>query len=735
MERNGSEKLTRKALFWGLLVAILCLLIGNCVWAESLALLQDIEIHPMENNKAQLEFMFNGPVEKPKVFSVDEPRSLIVDFPSISSRLPKEFNVKSFDVGAVKSLKVIEAPHKTRVVVALRENVKFHSEVQGNKDVLIIEPDATTIKRPMPNRSQNVFISEGCGCYEITSLDFQRGEKGEARLVFHLSNPGATVDFKQEANRISAHFINACVPERLIRRYDVRDFGTALQEFIVVQKNNTVSVDMMALGEYEKMAYQTDNKFIIEIRKLSNDEKGARSTGPFTGERLSFNFQDIEIRAALQILADFAGFNLIACDSIQGNITLRLQDVPWDQALDIILKCKQLGKRQFGKVMLVGPSEELIERERRELESMQQVDSLEPLHSEQIQINYAKAKDISILLKEKGNNFMSTRGNVTYDERTNMLLVQDTITRISEIKGLISKLDIPVSQVEIASQIVTADENLEEMLGVKFGGGVDLRLGKKMLGVGSTNERARAIADFPGNRVPPSNATIPSGPITSSGAGSIFPFPTVATTEGLFADLPVSPTVAGLNPGKLALALARLPNGMLVDLELQALEFESKIKTISRPKITTTNKTKAYVEQGFEVPFQEASSSGATSTSFKKAVLRLEVTPQITPDGKIIMDLVIQNDTIDNTNTVTQQGSTSSTIKTSHLETQVLVDNGETIVLGGVLTITDSKTRSKIPFFGDLPFVGVMFRNRHIQEQRKEVLIFITPRIVKPNEC
>lgn len=739
MESLSHARLTKKALLLGLTVAILCLVLGNIVWAENLALLQDIEIHPLPNNKAQLEFMFNCPVEKPVIFTMEDPKSLVMDFPSISSRLPKEFNAKSFDVGSVKSVKVIEAAHKTRVVLGLKESVKFHSDMQGNKDVLVIEPDHVRVKRPVVNRGQNVFVGEpGAGCYEILSFDFQRGEKGEARLVFQLSNPNALVDLKQASDKIAANFINASIPPRLIRRYDVRDFGTPLQEFTMVQKNNLVTVEMTAQGEYEKMAYQTDNKFIIEIRKVVPQTSLTSSGVSFCpGEKLSINFQNIEVRAALQILAEFSGFNLVACDSIQGTITLKLQDVPCDQALDLILKCRQLGVRKFGNVMYVAPSAELINNERLELENQRQVDILQALRSEQLQINYAKAKDIAALLKEKGNNFMSDRGNVTVDERTNILLIQDTPTRLVEVKELIHKLDIPVSQVEIHAQIVSANDDLEEMLGVKFGGGIDLRLGKKRAGIGSTNERARAIADTANGAVPPSNAVIPTGPITNSQQGSVVnaPFPTVATTEGLFADLPVLPSVGGLSPGSIAFALARLPNNMLIDLELQALEFESKIKTISRPKITTTNKTKAYVEQGFQIPFQQASSSGATSVSFQNAVLRLEVTPQITPDGKIIMDLVIKNDTLDNVNTVTQQGATSSTIQTNHLETQVLVDNGETIVLGGILTLTDKRVRSKIPFFGDIPFIGAMFRNRNIQDTRKEILIFITPKIVKPNEC
>lgn len=461
--------------------------------------------------------------------------------------------------------------------------------------------------------------------------------------------------------------------------------------------------------------------------------------GKFIGEKLSFNFQDIEIRAVLQILAEFSGFNLIVSDSVTGNITLRLQNVPWDQALDIILRSKNLDKRQLGNVILIGPTQEIVAREKMELESLQQVNNLEPLKSELVQINYAKAEDLQSILKEKGNSIMSNRGNVTVDKRTNMLLVQDTAAKLVEIKTLIRKLDIPVRQVEIATQIVTADSTLEEVLGMRFGGAILERFGNRRLGIGSTIERARAIADFPGDCVPPSNASIPNN-IINNVTGSGFN-PTVQTTEGLFSDLPAALTGgSALNPAKLGLALARLPNGTLIDLELQALEFESKIQTISRPKIMTTDKTRAYVEQGFEIPYLEASSSGATTTSFKKAVLRLEVTPQITPDDKLILDLLISNDTPQNVTSLvggvpSPTTGTSIGIKTSRLSTQVLVDNGETIVLGGVLVLQDAKAQGKVPFLGDLPCIGALFRNKDIVAKHSEVLIFITPRITVQGEC
>lgn len=839
MEDFGT-RIARRALFIGLLCGVLWLCISNLVFAKDIATLQDIEIHPLPQNKAQLEFMTTGTIEKPKIFAVTEPKSIIVDFPHTGSQLSKDFPKKSFDVGIVKSVKVMKTPQKTRAIIQLSENASYDVRNMDNKMVLTlgeerpvlvaekniakaapcyIEPPCSppslpstlpfheghapcppgvaavgpaavgpgpVAMGPVPGHGPVVAMGPGpghgpcaepcapgaimppcppsgpscppcaegpCPCppelgppfvsvrepkpFGILSFDFQRGAKNEARLVFQLSCPAIKVDFRQNQDKIIAQFIGAGAPDRLIRRYDVKDFCTPLRTFAITRQDGGIRVEMDAEGEYEKMAYQMDNQFIIEIRGLSMEEKIAQrdNLGHFVGEKLSFNFQDIEIRAALQILADFAGFNLITSDSVSGNITLRLQNVPWDQALDIILRSKGLDKRQLGNVMLIGPTEEIAAREKMELESLQQVSNLEPLRSELVQINYAKAEDMQTILKEKGNSIMSMRGNVTVDKRTNMLLVQDTASKLVEIKALIRKLDIAVRQVEIATQIVTADNTLEEILGMRFGGAILERLGSRRLGVGATIERARAIGDFPADRVPPSNAVIPQGFITNN----ILTGPTVRTTEGLFSDLPATLTSAAISPGKLGLALARLPTGTLIDLELQALEFESRVKTISRPKIMTTDKTKAYVEQGFEIPYLEASSSGATSQSFKKAVLRLEVTPQITPDDKLILDLLITNDTpVNVTNLVNGQSGVNGSaigLKTSRLSTQVLVDNGETIVLGGVLVLSDTKTRAKVPFFGDLPFVGVMFRNKDILETRREVLIFITPRIAHQGEC
>lgn len=706
----------KRIIFLAILVASLWLLFGNLAWGLETSNLEDLRVHPLPNDKLQLELVFSKPTAPPKNFTVDNPASIILDFPSVVNRLPKALSNQQLTQGTAKNLTVIEGGGKTRMVLGLQKSTPYDIEVQGNRILLTLGEDTV----------QNLMCIPGLKEYQICSFDFRRGREGEGRLIFNLSDPKAAIDFKEEKGKIIARFAGAHIADRLLRQYDVQDFGTPVRGFSLIPAGPDVLLTMEPIGDYDKIAYQMDNQFIIEVRKLTREEKALqRSEGRFTGERISLNFQDVEVRAVLQIIADFAGFNLITSDSVKGNVTLRLQNVPWDQALDIVLKSKGLDKRQQGNVVMVAPTEEIAMREKQELETLKQVADLGPLRSELIQINYAKGEDLAAILKEKSNSLMTSRGNVTVDKRTNTLLIQDTDEKIGEIKALLRKLDVPVRQVEISTQIITADDSCIAALGMRFAGALDPKIGSRRLGVGSTGERARAIADFlPTGQVPPSDPIIPHGIFAAPPTSG----PTVRTTEGLFSDLGTT-TPAGI--ATLGLALAKLPNGTLLDLEIQALELETKAKTIARPKILTTDQNKAVVEQGLEIPYQEATSSGATSTSFRKAVLRLEVTPQITPDDKITMDLKISNDS-PGAPLAQENGGEALTINTNRLDTKVLVDNGETVVLGGVLSITKTRSRAKVPFFGDIPFLGAMFRNRNETESRKELLIFITPKIVKP---
>jgi type IV pilus assembly protein PilQ len=420
---------------------------------------------------------------------------------------------------------------------------------------------------------------------------------------------------------------------------------------------------------FASVAFSTENKL---------------TPSPYTGEVISLNFQDIEIRAVLQVIAEFAGFNLITSDTVAGNVTLRLMNVPWDQALDIVLKSKNLDKRIVGNVLLVGPQEEIALREKKELETKKQIEELGPLHSQLMQIRYAKAEELAGILKEKANSLMTSRGSVTVDKRTNHLLVQDTEDKLGEVRTLIDKLDVPVRQVEISTQIIDADESCEETLGIRFAAAGQL-----------TTDR-----------------------------------PLLKDKEGFFSDLLGTNLNSGAQiPAKAGFMLGSLPNGLLLDLELQALEYEAKSRTIARPKLLTTDQTKASVEQGVEIPYVEATPTGASSITFRKAVLKLEVIPHITPDNKVFLDLLITEDTPGAP--VVLSGSVVPAIKANRLQTKVLVNNGETVVLGGIMSVVEKKNKGKIPFLGNMPVLGTLFRNRYQSNERKELLIFITPKIVE----
>lgn len=751
MEKRNNF-LFSKPMILGLLLGLILFAISQWAWAAQSTVLKNLDVRPLPDNKVQLVLEFLGPVLPFQNFSVEDPPTIVFDFPSTKSKLPKALSSQALGIGVLKNLNVVEGENRTRMVLSLDHLVPFEKVVQGNTVKITLEGnlETTRTKEQAPLR----FDRD----YQISSIDFRRGDRNEGRLIVNLSTPMAAIDFKDEGGKLVVDFMGACIEPSLIKKFDVTDFGTPVEDIVVSRNGPDVHMVIGTSGEYAKIMYQMDNQFIIEVRSISKAEKEAEKeiTGQYSGEAISLNFQDIEIRALLQMIADFSGFNIITDDNVKGNVTLRLHNVPWDQALDIIMKTKGLDKRQYGNVMLVGLTEQVAAREKKELEGRKQIEDLGPLRSELIQINYANAKDLAAIMKEKSNSIMTSRGTVTVDERTNTLLVQDTVRKLAEIKGLLKKLDIPIRQVEIATQIITATQTIENTLGLRFGGGANLGIGHRRLGVGSTVDRARPIADFglgPANPNPP--GTVPTSnhfynvppPIVTAGAAATSPVqppdanitqqtyngtpPTVNNTEGLFSDLGAitAGTVfgsTGIVPGKIGLALGRLPNGTLLDLELQALEFESKSKTIAKPKLVTLDKNKASVEQGVDIPYLQASSSGATSVAYKTAALKLEVLPQITPNNKIDMELSISNDT---------QGvivAAGPTVNTNRLQTKVLVDNGETIVLGGVLSVKDTKQVAKIPFFGDLPIIGALFRNRFTSFVPSELIVFLTPKIVVP---
>ncbi len=731
---NREEKFLKKVkwAFYGVLMGLLSMVCSHSVFAFEVNQLMNLEIQMQNANKTQLVLEFSAPITSPKRFSVEDPPTVVLDFPAVKNKLSKALSSQTLSDSILKKINVIETDTKTRVVLDMKKLGHFDTEITGNILKLTFEDGLLTKSSQRKNNP----------VYQIKAIDFKRGEHGEGRLEVDLSTNKALVDFREESGQINVEFAGATLRDSLVKRYDVTDFSTPVQTIAVSKTASDVILKIDATGNYDKIAYQLDNKFIVEIRNITKSEKDAfkEVTGRYDGDKISLNFQDIEIRAVLQVIADFSGFNVIASDSVKGNITLRLQNVPWDQALDIILKSEGLDKRQYGNVMLVGPAAEIAAREKVELDSQKQMEDLGAMKSELIQISYATADDLSNLLKDKSNSLMTSRGTVTVDKRTNTLLIQDIPAKLDEIKTLIKKLDVAVRQVEISTQLVTADNTLASTLGLRFGGGANAGIGHRRLGIGSNVDRARAIGDFRNaagqSGMPPSNAVI-----TNSHLGGTVAGPTVANSEGLFSDL-TAPTITGsASTATVGLALAKLPNGTLLDLELQAMEYESTSKTIARPNLVTMDQNKATMEKGIEIPYLESTSSGAASIAFKTAALKLDVTPHITPDDKITLDLEISNDTrgADITTSTTPaagggQSTTSSipAINTNRLKTKVLVDNGETVVLGGVLQVDDQKKVSKVPFFGDLPIIGGLFRNRFLQHNPQELIIFLTPRIINP---
>ena len=527
----------------------------------------------------------------------------------------------------------------------------------------------------------------------ISSLDFRRGTGGEGRIVLNMADSDISVDLRQEGRKVIADFMGANMQDSLLRKLDVIDFGTPATYIQTSRFSDKIRVTIDTVNEFEYLAYQTDNQFTIELKPLTKREaeKLRADKNVYVGERLSLMFQDIEVRAVLQIIAQHTGLNLVASDTVRGNLTLRLQNVPWDQALDIILKTKGLDKRIDGNVMLVAPAQEIAAREKAELEASQQVAELAPLRTELIQVNYAKASEVATLLKAQENSLLSDRGSVTVDERTNSLLVKDTSDKLAEVRDLVSELDIPVRQVQIESRIVTASSGWTEEIGVQWGA-----------------TKIRSEATISGS-LPASNdlnAQIGDGEANLS--------------DTLNVSLPVA------NPaGSFGISYANLSKGLLLDLELSALENENRGEVIASPRVITANQKEASIEAGEEIPFQNATSSGATSVQFKKAVLSLTVTPQITPDDRIILDLTVTQDT---RGEATAQGPA---INTQQVTTQVLVDNGQTVVLGGIYQQRTNRDETKVPLLGDIPWLGWLFRTQSDVRAKQELLIFVTPKILK----
>ena len=685
------------------LFAATCLLLGSTVAAQAADTasgntLQSVDVAGLPGNKAQIILTLSNPAPAPLSFTIDNPARIALDFPNTSNGLAQRS--QDIGIGMAESLTAVEAQGRTRVVVNLVDMVPYEAHAEGNKIILTVQNAGSR----MSEAAVAAAHASGDGDESINNIDFRRGEDGQGRVIVSLSDPSVPVDMQQQGGKVLVDFYRTKLPEDLERRLDVLDFATPVKTIDTYTKGDNVHMVITPMGEYEYIAYQTDNQFTIEVRELTKEEveEAKKDEFGFSGERLSLNFQDIEVRSVLQLIADFTGLNVVVSDTVRGSLTLRLKNVPWDQALDIILKTKGLGMRQTGNVMLVAPSEEIAAREKLELESKKQIEELEPLYSEYIQVNYAKASDLAALLKSSDTTLMSDRGMVTTDQRTNTLLVQDTAAKLVEVRQLVARLDIPVRQVLIESRIVIANNDFSKELGVKFG----------------LNKQTEFNG---GNNIVSVGGTRPGDPRT--GGGGVVD-PNFTNPESSADNLLVDLGVVGAS-SSIGMAIGKVGSYML-NLELSAMEAEGQGEIISSPRVLTSNQKAAFIESGTEIPYQEATSSGATSTSFQKAVLSLTVTPQITPDDRLIMDLQISKDSVGE---FSVDGVPS--IDTNEVSTQVLVDDGETLVLGGIYEQIKRNEIDRTPFFGELPLVDWMFKKTLSQDDRAELLIFVTPKIVK----
>lgn len=692
----------------GLLLVSGTVLTSTSLLAADNSLL-DITHVALPGNKQQLALTLSGPAELPKAFTIDNPARIALDLPDTANELDAT-NI-SISSGLLQNVTTVEAGGRTRVVLNLSAMAPYQTEIDGNQLLITLNEgagassDTSILVEDTATQAQANRVLEKQKA-SIESVDFRRGPMGEGRVIFKLSSAGVVTDMRQEGGRIIVDFPDTELAAKLQKRLDVLDFGTPVQFIDSISNNRGTRVVIEpATQEFEQLAYQSDDLFTVELKPMTKDEIEANRKAKFgyVGEKLSLNFQDIEIRSVLQLLADFTDLNIVVSDTVQGKLTLRLKNVPWDQALDIILQSKALGKREAGNVIMVAPAEEIANRERIELEGMKQKTELAPLRTEFFQANYAKAAELATLLQSETGQLLSERGTVTVDERTNTMLIHDTSDRLSEIRALVHRLDVPIRQVLIESRIVIASDDFNKDIGVRWG--------------------------FNRNTV---NANSPDGTgdgflLSGNGDGI-----TNLANQDALGDERFNVNLPIANPaGSLGVALATLPFGTLLELELSAMQSEGTGEVVSAPRVITANQHEAYIEQGVEIPFVEAASSGATSISFRKAVLGLTVTPQITPDDRIVMDLRVNKDTVGEI--VGSGASAVPSIDTREVSTQVLVNNGETVVLGGIYEQTIINSKDMVPFFGNLPLIGKLFQRRLSEDDKSELLVFVTPKILKEN--
>lgn len=688
-------------------VALMAALLSPSILAANL---QGLDVASLPGDRVELKLSFDEPVTAPRGYTIEQPARIALDLPGVANKLGSKN--RELGVGNARSVTIVEAKDRTRLIVNLNNLAPYSTRVEGSDLFVLVGESSAASARP--NAAATTAVAQaapkksyGLQSKSISNIDFQRGEQGEGNVVITLSDASVSPDIQEQGGKIRLDFAKTELPESLRVRLDVKDFATPVQFVSATGGADKTSILIEPVGIYDYLAYQTENKLTLSVKPLSQDDVERRNAERFayTGEKLSLNFQDIDVRSVLQLIADFTDLNLVASDTVAGNITLRLQNVPWDQALDLVLKTKGLDKRQVGNVLLVAPADEIAARERQELESQKQIAELAPLRRELIQVNYAKATDMAKLFQSvtsADSASSDVRGSVTVDERTNSIIAYQTQDRLDELRRIIAQLDIPVRQVMIEARIVEANVDYDKALGVRWGGAT--RRGNWSV---YGKDGATSFDNDSGQVYLPGTDTVGNVSLQDG----VAPVP--------FVDMGVLGSTSGIGIGFLT-------DNVTLDLQLSAMEKTGNGEIVSQPKVVTSDKETAKILKGQEVPYQEASSSGATSTSFKEAALSLEVTPQITPDNRIIMEVKVTKDAPDFARAL----NGVPPINKNEVNAKVLVNDGETIVIGGVFSNTQTKGVEKVPFLGDLPFLGRVFRRDIVSDNKAELLVFITPRIM-----
>ncbi|MCP1453806.1 type IV pilus secretin PilQ [Pseudomonas sp. P9_35] len=664
------------------------------------ASLKTLDVAALPGDRVELKLSFDGPPPPPRGYTTEQPARIALDLPGVTNQLSSKR--RDLGGGNARSATVVEAGDRTRLIIGLTQLAPYDTRIEGNNLFVVVgkgvapktvAPKNSTTQPPRPAVASAAPARASAPAGKaIRGVDFQRGTQGEGNVVIDLSDPSIAPDIQEREGKIILNFARTQLPEPLRVRLDVKDFATPVQFVNASAGSDRATISIEPSGTFDYSTYQTDNKLTVSVRPMTVDDLQKRNAdrAAYSGEKLSLNFQDIEVRSVLQLIADFTNLNLVASDTVQGGITLRLQNVPWDQALDLVLKTKGLDKRKVGNVLLVAPADEIAARERQELESQKQIADLAPLRRELLQVNYAKAADIAKLFQSvtSAEAKADERGSITVDERTNNIIAYQTQDRLDELRRIVAQLDIPVRQVMIEARIVEANVDYDKSLGVRWGGSVQNQ--------GNWN-----------------SSGVTNGTSTTIGT------PGSTGTNQPFVDMGTSGNTSGIG-------IAFITDNVLLDLELTAMEKTGNGEIVSQPKVVTSDKETAKILKGTEIPYQEASSSGATSVSFKEASLSLEVTPQITPDNRIIMEVKVTKDEPDYLNKVNDVPP----IKKNEVNAKVLVNDGETIVIGGVFSNTQSKVVDKVPFLGDVPYLGRLFRRDVVSEKKSELLVFLTPRIM-----